>query len=193
MIKTIEGLLKKICDQYQGPWVNWISAACYIVRTNVYLGHGFTPFFLIHGRQPRGAVNHLDYDLQDLPFIETSSYKNTINDTDSNIVEMEQETDNPTTEEIELLANRLQQIISLNEDIIPQAIQRQNLIKQNQAAQFDIQHKAKIRKYRIGDSIMMKNNSLGELSINNLGTTWVGPFKIESILPRDVYIVADEN
>lgn len=192
MIKTIKGLLKKMCDQYQGPWVNWLSAACYIVRTNVYLGHGFTPFFLVHGRQPRGIAQLLEYDLHDLPFIEASTYPNIQENNSDPITSFSNlDTNESMTEEIELLSNRLQQILILNEEIIPQAAQRQVLIKQNQAVQFDIQNRAKVRKYHIGDSVLMKNNTLRELSTHHLGAIWIGPYKVNRILPRDVYILSD--
>ncbi|KAI8050777.1 hypothetical protein BDF21DRAFT_456830 [Thamnidium elegans] len=182
MVKTIKGLLKKICDQYQGSWVDWLPAACYVVRTNVYFGHGFTPFFLLHGRQHRSNNRELGEEyLQDLPMMEATISQDT---NEEAFVE-------ETSDEIDILVQRLEEIIQLNESIIPDAISSQSTIKLKQAAQFNLKHRTSFRKYRIEDTVMMRNNATDELSADSLGVTWLGPFRIDKILPRDVYILAD--
>ncbi|GAA5800662.1 hypothetical protein HPULCUR_006098 [Helicostylum pulchrum] len=116
-----------MCDQYQGSWLTWLSAACYIVRTNVYFGHGFTPFFLLHGCQPRSANHQLGIDyLQDLLLIES-----TISQDITAKASVEEAIEN---DDIDLLVQRLEEIIQLNDQILPAAVARQLTIKQKQAA-----------------------------------------------------------
>lgn len=50
-----------------------------------------------------------------------------------------------------------------------------------------------MRKYRIGDSVMVKNFSLGELSVGKMGPLWLGPYKINQIMDNNVYILSDEK
>lgn len=193
VIQTLKGLLKKLCAQYQGSWINWLSAACYVIRTNVYFGHGFTPFFLLHGRNPRDMSN-VEQQLETKDLLDIENEMLIDEPAEENVIHKLDLINVPTVpDEIELdeLAIRLEEIIKLNEEILPGAIRRQIEIKKKQAANYDKQNKTKGRKYRIGDSVLVKNFSLGELGIGNMGATWLGPYRIDKIMANNVYIVSD--
>lgn len=193
VIQTLKGLLKKLCDQYQGSWVNWLSAACYVIRTNVYFGHGFSPFFLVHGRHPRGLDGTIGENyLKDWDKIKGQTNQlNKDHEMDVNTLVAESQENEDL--ELEVLASRLEELLLLLEEILPAAVERQLLIKKKQTENYNREKKAEFRTYRIGDSVMIRNYSKGDLSKNNLGAIWIGPYKIDQKLPNNVYILADGN
>lgn len=141
------------------------------------------PFYLLHGRQPR---MHYDLDLQDLEALEDSL---ALSDNIDSSSKATTDDDLQAKEDVEL-ENRLLEILALNDNILPHAIDRLVLRNELMKKRYDAIHKAKSRTYRLHDKIFVKNFALTELS-NEMIPSWIGPYTITRLLGRDVYLVSD--
>lgn len=50
---SVRRIMEKLAFQYPGTWETWLDAACFVSRTTTTRRHGYTPFFLTYGREPR--------------------------------------------------------------------------------------------------------------------------------------------
>ncbi|KAJ8656678.1 hypothetical protein O0I10_007525 [Lichtheimia ornata] len=55
-IQTVRKVMERLHMTYQGSWEMWLSAAEFVCRTSINRRHGYTPFFLAYGREPRLPV-----------------------------------------------------------------------------------------------------------------------------------------
>ncbi|GFR95724.1 Pol polyprotein [Elysia marginata] len=65
---TIKNKLKKVCEQCPSDWHKYLAATLFAYRQQVHSSTGFSPFFLLYGRAPRGpmAILHDLYTNKDL-------------------------------------------------------------------------------------------------------------------------------
>ncbi|KAI9329701.1 hypothetical protein BD770DRAFT_55738 [Pilaira anomala] len=92
---------------------------------------------------------------------------------------------------MKLIEKRLDEIILLNDNILPEAVKKQVKIKETQAANYDREKKSKPRAFRIGDQVLIVNHTLGDVEKIYLESSWIGPYRVEKKLPNNVYMVSD--
>ncbi|GFS20504.1 Gypsy retrotransposon integrase-like protein 1 [Elysia marginata] len=56
---TLKNMLRKLEDQSPSDWNRYLSAALFAYRQQVHGSTGFSPFFLLFGRSPRGPMEIL--------------------------------------------------------------------------------------------------------------------------------------
>ncbi|KAG1320895.1 hypothetical protein G6F62_011100 [Rhizopus arrhizus] len=156
--QTIKTLLKKYAMSFLGTWDDFLPAALYVIRTSIKVDHSYCPYFLLYGRQPRIPKQHLGFE---------------------NDIFWDEE---------DLLEQRIKEIVKLNEQVIPQAIDKINLYQKKMKEQYD--KRAKARRYIVGDQVMVEDRS-PILYGNTLIGKWLGPFHIHEKLKKDTYRIRD--
>jgi hypothetical protein len=143
---------------YATDWDWWMAAVLYVIRTSNKRDHGYSPFFLVYGRNPRSF-------------------------TEDELWNWETE----LVEEGNVLA-RIQELIVLNRAIIPNA--RQNMLIYNMKMVKRYNQKAKTKKFRVGDMVLVEKRPITEHGVELL-PRWLGPVHVKEIVRPDVYRVRD--
>jgi len=55
--RTIIGMLATMVDHHGDEWENHLAKVCFVYNTSVHVSTGFTPFYLMYGRQARLLVD----------------------------------------------------------------------------------------------------------------------------------------
>ena len=56
---TLKNMLRKLAEQSPSDWSRYLSAALFAYRQQIHSSTGFSPFFLLYGRSPRGPMEIL--------------------------------------------------------------------------------------------------------------------------------------
>ncbi|GFO41871.1 Pol polyprotein [Plakobranchus ocellatus] len=56
---TLKGMLRKLAFDSPSNWCQYLNAALFAYRCQVHTSTGYSPFFLLYGRSPRGPVEIL--------------------------------------------------------------------------------------------------------------------------------------
>lgn len=159
---VLKELMKKYAYTYGSCWDTWLAAALYVMRTMSRGDHGCSAFFLAYGRHPRSIAGDIDHEVFSL------------------------EDEHRDLEE--LLFIRMEEIIELNEGIIPTAQKNIKVYKEKMINQFN--KKAKVLKFKVADLVMVLDRGASDMATSLL-PKWLGPFRISAILGQDIYEVKD--
>ena len=156
---TLKLMLKRLCAEQPRQWNRFIDALLFAYREVPQESTGFSPFELLYGRTVRGPM-HLLRDLW------TSSV------TDPDV--------KSSYEYVLDLRNRIEDTL---------CIARENIGKAQSKAKHYFDRKAKVRKFRVGDSVLI----LLPTDKNKLMLQWKGPFQIDSVVGQNDYKIKIGN
>lgn len=133
------------------------------MRTSHKEAHGYSAFFLVYGTHPRWSSEDI---LQE----------------------------NTTLEELEnngfLLWSRFQEIIEMNNNIIPKA--KENIQKYQEKMILNYNKSTKKSIFRIGDLVWVLDRKLSDLA-TSLIPKWLGSFRLAEKVGQDVYLMKDRD
>ncbi|CEP07090.1 hypothetical protein, partial, partial [Parasitella parasitica] len=158
--RTLKNILTKYVNLYKADWDVYLPAALFVMRTTFKVYGGYSPFLLTYGRSPRMGQQPIK----------------------------ELFTEEEQTEED--LLQHINELVRLNEEIIPDAMNKVKVYQEKMKAYYD-KH-SKDRRFIIGDLVMEEDRSLIKNG-NTFVPKWLGPFKVHQRLKKDTYIVADHQ
>ncbi|KAL7325739.1 hypothetical protein PS15p_208185 [Mucor circinelloides] len=128
------------------------------MRTTFKNSGGYSPFFLTYGRPPRLGTQPIE-----------------------EIYDEEEQSD-------EYVLQRIAELVRLNRETIPLAIEKMDIYKTKMKAYYDKRMKA--RRFVVGDLVMAEDRAPIKDG-NTFVPKWIGPFKIHQRLQKDTYLISD--
>ena len=161
--RTLINILGKLTQQHKGhPWDELLSSALLAYRTTPHSTTGYTPFFLMHGRE---AVLPLEHTF-------TTHHFNLSGPTDNE----------------EWILERLQILNGKLQEAQDQAQRRITLAQHSYKERYDRIHKAKPQaQYKIGDQVLKARVELSPASANKLEPKMIGPYYIHEVGASGIY------
>lgn len=89
-----------------------------------------------------------------------------------------------------MMMQRVEQIRSMNEQVIPKVIKNIEKYKEQMISCYD--KKAKEKTYAVNGSVMMENHHIQEQG-KALLTQWLGSFKIVEVLKNNKHLLSDDD
>ncbi|KAG0785057.1 hypothetical protein G6F22_008093 [Rhizopus arrhizus] len=154
----LKTLLKKYAQIYMEEWDNLLPAALYVMRTTLRRDHSYSPFFLVYGRHPR--------IMEEFPHHELDI----------------------TTDAEDILLERIKEIITLNDTIIPLAIQNKKVYKEKMVKQYN--RNTVKKRFAVHDQVMVEN-LVPQGQCAALLNKWYGPYHIKECVGKDVYRIRE--
>jgi len=161
--RTLINILGKLTQQHKGhPWDELLSSALLAYRTTPHSTTGYTPFFLMYGRE---AVLPLEH-------IYPTHHFNLSGPTDTE----------------EWILQRLKVLNGKLQDAQAQAQRRITLAQHSYKERYDRTHKAKPQaQYKIGDQVLKARVELSPSSANKLEPKMIGPYYIHEVGASGIY------
>lgn len=162
-IGSVRRIMERLAYQYPGTWETWLEAACFVLRTSINRRHGYTPFYLAYGRQPRmpSALDEAWYDGY------TDGDNEDIGD--------------------DLLLEQLEALTKLHGEELPEAKRKLTIYRLQMMNKFK---DVKTESYRVGDKVMLYDIMTSGRGVT-LEPRWYGPYFIHKKYPGDVYQLRD--
>ena len=150
---TLKRILKRLCEKSPKQWDRYLDAALFAYREVPQESTGFSPFELLYGRIVRGPMQVLK-ELWTKENVE------------------------------ENVKTSYQYVVDLREKLETGiALAHENLSKAQDRYKRDYDKKAKWRKFKVGDFVLV----LLPTDSNKLLMQWQGPFRVEAIVGKNDY------
>ncbi|KAG2211911.1 hypothetical protein INT47_004598 [Mucor saturninus] len=163
-VERTNGILKEVIKKYlllyNQEWDTWLPAVLYVLRTSLRRDYDYSPFYLVYGRQPRSYTGD-----------GTAEFEASWSDE-------------------ELVFHRVDEIVRLNPEVIPQALRRVEVCRRKMQDQFN--RRAKAKKFANGNQVMVESRDVKNKEAFLL-SRWVGPYHVEERVGNNVYKVRDEQ
>ena len=165
--QTIQTMLVKFVSSEKNEWSRFIDTCVFAYNTSRHESTKFTPFEVMFNRTATLPINIAMR-----------------NRSPEDVLRLAQNPDDDNYNSKELIERRNRQLEMVKDNI--------KAAQEKQKRDYDKKH-AKPSLFQVGSLVLAKDHICKKRTGGKLDTRWLGPFRIERVLPRGIYQISTSN